>query len=113
MLRSTCLNIAAFAVVASMPTASIAASKEDKKVMRLIAECAYVVKVAEGNGVKLRNSAAKWDQATAGAGLKLGIDPASYQAEARAKYKKRERVMGSGEALRKLIGRARDCDAQL
>lgn len=112
MTRTLALTLALAGLALSSSGAS-AASKQDKKMMRLVAECAYVVSVAQGNGIKLRNSAATWEQATANAALQLKMDPVPYINEAKAKYKKRERVMGSGEAMRKLISRARDCDAQL
>lgn len=112
MTRTITLAFAT-ASLALCPTGAIAASKDDKKMMRLIAQCAYVVKIAEGNGVKLRNSSALWEQATANAAMQLKLDPAPFIEEAKAKYKKRERVMGSGDAVRNMIQRARDCDAQL
>ncbi|WP_158094335.1 hypothetical protein [Erythrobacter donghaensis] len=113
MIRSALFTVVSFSLCMSVPSAGAAASKDDEKMMRLVAECAYVVRVAEGNGVRLNNSAATWDQAKAGMGVKLQIDPARYDAEARAKYKVRERKLGSEQALRGLIQRARDCDAQL
>lgn len=112
MIRSA-LSIAAAGLYISLASAGHAASKEDQKMMRLTSECAYVVTIAEGNGVTLNNSASTWDQLKAAAAVKLQLDPAPYDAEARAKYQKRERVMGSSEAMQKIIQRARDCDAQL
>ncbi|MEM7689752.1 MAG: hypothetical protein AAF291_12090 [Pseudomonadota bacterium] len=112
MTRKLGLTLALVSLALS-PTAVHAASKQDKKMMKLIAQCAYVVKMAEGNGVKLRNSAATWEQATANVAMQLKLDPVPYINEARAKYKKRERVMGSGDAVRSMIARAKECDAQL
>lgn len=112
MLRAV-LSALAVASLALSPVAGSAASKQDQKIMRLLTQCAYVVKIAEGNGVKLRNSSAQWEQATANAAMQLKLDPKPYVEEARAKYKRRERVMGSGDAVRNMIQRARECDAQL
>ncbi|KPF63427.1 hypothetical protein IP79_09475 [Porphyrobacter sp. AAP60] len=97
----------------AVPSASHAAGKEEQKIMQMVSECAYVVRIAEGNGVSLNNPSSTWDQAKAATAVKLQIDPARYDAEARAKYKKRERVMGAAETMQKVIQRARDCDAQL
>lgn len=103
----------AVVIATTCATAAFAASKEDKKVMKLLAECTYVVKMAEGNGVQLRNSSGQWEQATANFALQTKQDAKRHMEEARLKYKKRERVMGSGDAVRAMIQRARDCDAQL
>lgn len=113
MTRSIVFTTTAAALCLASVTPLHAASKEEQKMMKLFAECAYVMKVAEGAGAKLRNSAAVFEQAKAGYAVKWQMDPANADAEARAKYKKRERVMGAQEAMKKLISRARECDAQL
>lgn len=113
MIRAALSIAAAASLCASFASASHAAGKEEQKIMRMVSECAYVVRIAEGNGVRLNNPSSLWDQAKAATAVKLQLDPARYDAEARAKYQKRERVMGSAEALQKLIQRARDCDAEL
>jgi len=112
MLAKTTAACAAVLALAAAPPA-LAQSKQDKKMVKLVAECAYVTKMAEGNGAKLRNPAAMWEQALANVAMQMKIDPVPYINEARAKYKKRERVMGSGDAVRSMIKRAKDCDAQL
>ena len=113
MIRNILFGAATLGLCIGPVSVGHAASKDDQKMMRLLAECVYVVRVAEGNGVKLNNPSSTWDQAMATISVKFGLDPSSYEAEARAKYKRRERVMGSGEALQKVIKIARDCDAQL
>lgn len=107
------LSALAVTSLAVSPTIASAASKEDQKLMRLLAECTYVVKMAEGNGTQLRNSAGTWEQALANIAMQKQIDPVPYIEEAKAKYKKRERVMGAGDTVRSMIQRAKDCDAQL
>jgi hypothetical protein len=111
MIRSVLFTAVSVSLCIGMPSLGHAASKEDQKLVRLLAECAYAVRTAEGNGVRLNNTSAMWDQALAGAGVKFEIDTARAQTEARLKFQKRERVMGSGEALRRVIDVARDCDA--
>lgn len=113
MIRSILFTAISASLCIAVPSVGHAASKEDQKIMRMVSECAYVVRVAEGNGISLNNPSSLWDQAKAATGVKLKLDPAQYDAEARAKYKKRERVMGASEAMQKVIQRARDCDAQL
>lgn len=111
MIRSVLFTAISVSLCMGVPSVGHAASKEEQKLVRLLAECAYAVRVAEGNGVKLNNTSAMWDQALAGAGVKFAVDTARAQTEARLKFQKRERVMGSGDALRKVIEVARDCDA--
>lgn len=113
MIRTILLSAAATGLCIGSASAGQAAGKEDQKMMRLTAECTYVVQIAEANGAKLNNPSSLWSQLKATVAVKFGFDPAPYDAEARAKYKKRERVMGAQEAMQKLMSRARECDAQL
>lgn len=95
------------------PSVTIAQSKDEKKMLRMVAECTYVVNIAEQNGVRLRNSAGSWREIQSNVSQQLNVDVTKYVTEAKAKYDKRARVMGADEALRKIAQRAQDCDAQL
>lgn len=112
MFREVCFAAAGAALLAT-PAAAIAAGKEEKKIMRQITECAYVINMAEQNGVNLKHGSVTWNDLASRSRQQLGLDATPYVAEARAKYTKRARVMGADEALRHMVKRARDCNAQL
>lgn len=103
----------AMTMMIGSPTTVAASNSEAKDALRLICECAYVVRIAEGNGVKLRNSSATWSQAKAAVAEQTGLNTQEFDQAARAKWERRQRVMGASDAMRRLADRARDCDKQL
>lgn len=113
MIRSILFTAISVSLCIGAPTAGFAATKEDKKNLRLLAECAYAVRIAEGNGIRLKGQASMWDQVKANFAVQTQLDLATADAEARAKFKRRERIMGSEDTMRELIRIARDCDAQV
>lgn len=110
MLRST-LIAAGIATLFAMPGA--AKAQDADYMMRMVSECAYVVRIAEGNGVQLKNSSATWDQVKAMIAEQTGLATRQFDQEARAKWETRQRRLGARDAMRRLADRARDCDAQL
>lgn len=113
MIRSVLFTAISASLCIGVPSVGHAASKEDKKNLRLLAECAYVVRIAQGNGVRLKGDSSMWDQVKANFAVQTQLDLATADAEARAKFKRRERTFGSEQALRDIIKIARDCDAQV
>ncbi|MDN3646243.1 hypothetical protein QWY75_08520 [Pontixanthobacter aestiaquae] len=103
----------AMTAILGAPTTAAASNSEAEDALRLICECAYVVRIAEGNGVKLRNSSAIWSQAKATVAEKTGLSTREYDELARAKWERRLRNLGARDAMRRIADRARDCDKQL
>ena len=75
--------------------------------------CAYVVGVAEGSNVQLNYGSADWIGVVGILEQRTGLDGEKAINEARAKYKKRARVMGADEAYQYMLGRAQECDREM
>ena len=84
-----------------------------KKLMQMAAGCAYVVGVAEGSNVQLNYGSADWIGVVGILEQRTGLDGEKAINEARAKYKKRARVMGADEAYQYMLGRAQECDREM
>lgn len=112
MMRSALITLGVAAAFV-LPGAAAASDSEAEMMMRLSAECHYVVRIAEGNGVRLKNSSAVWDQVKATVAEQTRMSTQRYDAEARAKWERRERNLGARDTMRRIADRARECDAQL
>jgi hypothetical protein len=102
------------AMVAAVLVAGQAQAKtSNEAVMRAAGECVYVVHVAESNGARLNHSAEQWAQVMQMFAERNKFDAKSYVDKAKAKYRKRSRVMGADEALSHMMQRAKACDKEL
>ncbi|NCP13033.1 MAG: hypothetical protein GW858_02580 [Sphingomonadales bacterium] len=113
MIRSILFTAVSVSLCLGVPTVGHAASKEDQKNLRGLAECAYLVRIAEGNGVQLKTNSSMWDQAKANLAFQAQLDAARADEEARAKFKRRERVLGSEKVMQEIIRGARNCESQI
>lgn len=113
MIRSILFTAISVSLCAGVPSVGHAASKEDQKNLRGLAECAYLVRIAEGNGVSLKTNSSMWDQVKANFAFQTKLDLARADEEARAKFKRRERVLGSGKVMQEIIRGARNCEENI
>lgn len=103
--------VAAALLVLAAPV--IAGGPSPKKLMEWSAGCAYVVSIAEGNDVALNYGSQDWLAFVQILQDRTGLDGEKAILDAKAKYKKRARVMGADEAFRYMLGRAKDCDREM
>ncbi len=108
---STSLLCAAALLIGANPVS--AKDPSMKKIMAMSAGCAYVTGVAEGSNVRLNYGSAAWLEIVGILEQKTGIDGENAIATAKAKYKKRARVMGADEAYQYMLSRAKDCDREM
>lgn len=101
----------AIAAVLAVP----AAAKEPtpKEVAKMMGDCTYVVNVAESNGVRLSHKSEDWAQWLLDYAEANGLDAKKQVDAAKAKYRKRGKVLGADKALSDMIDNARECDKQL
>ena len=100
---------------ALMVAANPAGAKDPspKKLMEMSAGCTYVVSVAEGSNVRLNYGSADWLGIVRILEQRTGLDGEKAIELAKAKYKKRARVMGADEAYSYMLNRARECDREM
>lgn len=106
-------SVIATAVLLAMGSPLQARDASPEDVMKATGECVYVVNVAEGNGLTLNYSSEQWAQVIGMFAERYKLDAKKYVDKAKAKYRKRARVMGADEALQHMLGRARSCDREL
>lgn len=111
----TCGLIAALCLPAlSLPAAALAAKDPGpKKAMELSADCAYVVGVAEGNGVKLNYTSADWLTFARLLEQKFGFNSDEATQLARAKRERQARIMGADQAYKSMLKTAKSCDREM
>ena len=105
--------VAAGAALLPLATPAIAGGPSPKKMMEMSASCAYVVAIAEGNNVSLNYPSSDWLSVVQILQDRTGLDGEKAIETAKAKYKKRARVMGADEAFQYMIKRAQDCDREM
>lgn len=110
-------EVSRFAVFAAVAAGLVfpAAAKDPapKDVARMMGDCTYVVNVAELNGVSLNHSSEDWGQWLIKYAEAHGLDAKKQVDAAKAKYRKRGRVLGADKALNDMIYNARECDRQV
>lgn len=97
----------------AMPASLAAKDPSPKKLMELSADCAYVVGVAEGNGVKLNYTSADWLTVARLMEQKFGFNSDEAMKLARAKRERQARVMGADEAFKSMLRTAQSCDREM
>lgn len=106
----TCGLIAALC----LPAAALAAKDPSpKKLMETSADCAYVVGVAESNGVELNYTAADWLAIARLVEQNFGFNSDEALKLARAKRERQARVMGAYEAYQSMLRSAKSCDREM
>lgn len=106
-------SLACVALAAAMAVPVAAKEPAPKEVARMMGDCTYVVNVAESNGVKLGHNSEDWAQWLVEYAEAHGFDAKKQVDAAKAKYRKRGRVLGADKALSDMIYNARECDKQL
>lgn len=111
----TCGLIAALCLPAlCLPTVALAAKDPSpKKLMEVSADCAYVVGVAESNGVKLDYTSADWLTFARLLEQKFGFNSDEATQLAIAKRNRQARVMGADEAYQSMLRTAKSCDREM
>ncbi|MGI9377977.1 MAG: hypothetical protein ACR2PC_18115 [Tsuneonella suprasediminis] len=104
---------AAMVAVAVLVAGQAQAKASNEAVMKATGECVYVVHVAESNGARLNHSSEQWAQVIHMFAERYKLDAKSYVDKAKAKYRKRSKVMGADEALSHMMQRAKACDKEL
>ncbi|OCC23562.1 hypothetical protein MB02_10300 [Croceicoccus estronivorus] len=89
------------------------AESEEEKIIRFAAECTYVTKTVEKEGIGLKHSGDEWLGMLSQVEQKAGIDALPYLNQAKAKYNRHAKKMGADWAFKRMISRARECDKQL
>ena len=113
-MRLKCfLTIACLAAAAAAAAPAGAREPSARKVAKMMGDCAYVVNVAEANGVQLNHTSDDWGKWLSRYAEANGFDAERQVETARAKYRKRSRVLGADKALSDMIANARKCDQQL
>lgn len=113
-MNSTAFRYAALATLAvtlSLPAA--AKGPTPQEVAKMMGDCVYVVNVAELNGVTLEHSSEQWAEWLISYAEANGIDAKKQVDAAKAKYRKRGKVLGADKALSDMIYNARECDKQV
>jgi hypothetical protein len=113
MLRLPAFTFAAVLIVTALPAETRAADSEAETMMRMVSECHYVVKIAEGNGVSLKNPSSLWEQLKYTVSERTGLSVGDYDTLARSKWERRQRSLGASDTMRRIADRAKECDAQL
>lgn len=113
--KTTFIAALAAAGAALLPITSpaIAGGPSPKQMMEMSAGCAYVVAIAEGNDVSLNYPSSDWLSIVQALQDRTGLDGEKAIQTAKAKYKKRARVMGADEAFQYMLKRAQECDREM
>lgn len=101
------------AIAAALAVPAAAKEPAPKEVAKMMGDCTYVVNVAELNGVKLSHKSEDWAQWLLKYAEANGFDAKKQVDAAKAKYRKRGKVLGADKALSDMIANARNCDKQL
>lgn len=113
-MRLKCfLTLACLAAAATAAAPAGAREPSARKVAKMMGDCAYVVDVAESNGVQLNYKSQDWGQWLTRYAEENGFDAEQQVEMAKAKYRKRSRVLGADKTLSDMIANARKCDQQL
>ena len=104
--------LATLVVSMSVPAA---AKKEPtpKEVAAMMGDCVYVVNVAESNGVALGHSSEQWGEWLIAYAKANNIDAKKQVDSAKARYRKRGKVLGADKALSDMIFNARKCEKEV
>lgn len=94
-------------------TPSLAKQASPDQIMQATGECVYIVNVAESNGSRLNHSSEKWAELLLTFSERYKLDAKKYVDKAKAKYRKRAKVLGADKALSDMLHTARTCDKQL
>jgi|JI8StandDraft_2_1071088.scaffolds.fasta_scaffold432289_1 hypothetical protein len=105
----------AIGLIAAVGIPAVLAAKDPspKKIMEMAADCAYVVGVAEGNGVKLNYTSADWLTMTRLMEQNFGFNSDEAMQLARAKRERQARVMGADDAYKSMLRTAQNCDREM
>jgi len=112
MRLSKTITIGLIAAV-GIPAVLAAKDPSPKKMMEMVADCAYVVGVAEGNGAKLNYTSADWLTIARLMEQKFGFNSDEAMKLARAKRERQARVMGADEAYQSMLRTAKSCDREM
>lgn len=114
-MNSAAYRFAAFAMLAVSLSLPAAAKKAPtpKEVAAMMGDCVYVVNVAESNGVTLGHSSEQWGQWLINYANANGIDAKKQVDAAKARYRKRGKVLGADKALNDMIYNARKCEKEV
>ncbi len=114
-MNSTAYRYAALATLAVCLSLPAAAKKQPspKEVAAMMGDCVYVVNIAESNGVALGHSSEQWGEWLIAYANANGIDAKKQVDAAKAKYRKRGKVLGADKALNDMIYNARQCEKEV
>jgi len=112
MRLSSTIALGLIAAIAT-PAALAAKDPSPKKLLELSADCAYVVGVAEGNGVKLNYTSADWLTVARLIEQKAGFNSDEAMKLARAKRERQARTMGADAAYNSMLRTAQSCDREM